>query len=320
MFSRRLQQGLGDVNSVSQTWISGAAGSEAANGSFGTWRGRPVEIGGTWMDTNATTQIQGPSWSVGPGAQWGQFTGCMDIAPGAIWLADGESWANAASGSYDTRWTTFWTNLKNNWSPRDPSKLYVRFAHEYNLTGNPWTVTPANVTNFVTAWRRWHAIKQTILPLANLTWCPNAGNSYQSSYDIRTSYPGDDYVDVIAVDWYNNWPWVNSAADFQTKIQSMQSFGAPQGIEKWRQYALSRGKPMAISEWSSAANPAGAGGGGDAPVFMEQLYAWISQNAGHGPGQLKYEVLFNIAGYNDSYKLYPTTDQPLAAARYAQLW
>lgn len=301
-------------------WLSGASGTEAGNGTFATWRGTPVAIGGTWMDTNATAQTEGPSWSFDPGGPWANHTEAMDIAPGSIWLAAGESWASAAAGAYDARWTTFWTNLKNTWAPRDPSKLYVRFAHEYNLTENPWRVDPAQVNNFITAWRRWHAIKQTVLPQANLTWCPNAGNGYQAIYDIRSSYPGDAYVDVIGVDWYNNWPWVNSASAFTTKINQTQSFGAPQGIEKWREYALSRGKPMAICEWSSAANPAGAGGGGDAPVFMEQLHAWLTANGGNGPGQVVYEVLFNVPGYSDSFQLYPSTDQPLAAARYRELF
>lgn len=318
--ARRKQRVAVALSGGSGVWLSGASGSQAANGTFGTWRGTPIGIGGVWMDTNETAHLMGPQWSLGPGNLWGSYNGPIDIAPGGIWLSAGESWASAAAGAYDGRWTTFWQRLAQYWAPRDPSLLYVRLAHEYNITSSPWRVVPGQEANFVTAWRRWHAIKQSILPSANLSWCPNCGSSYHASYDIRSTYPGDAYVDVVSTDWYNNWPWVNTEAAFLTKINQTETGGAPVGIERWRQFAQSRGKPMAISEWASAANPSGVGGGGDAPVFMEQLHAWLSQYGGTGAGQVLYEVLFNISGYNDSYMLYPTTDQPLAAERYRQLF
>lgn len=301
-------------------WWSGASGSYAGNGSFATWRETPLGIGGVWMDTNETAMLMGPEWSLKPGNLWGNFNGPMDIAPGGLWRAAGETWAAAAAGAYDGRWTTFWARLGQYWAPRDPALLYVRLAHEYNITSSPWRLEPGQEANFITAWRRWHSIKQSILPAAKLTWCPNCGNSYHTSYDIRDTYPGDAYVDVIGTDWYNTWPWVNTVADFAVKINQVQANNAPQGIEKWRQYAASRGKPMAISEWASSSNPSSSAGGGDAPVFMEQLYGWLQQHGGTGAGKLLYEVFFNVAGYSDGYEIYPTNNQPLAAARYRDLF
>lgn len=292
-------------------FYSGAAVNGASDGSFGIWRGTAVQIGGTWNDSlDAQTAL----YTIKPGAEWGSWDGPLDIAIGAIYSSNGETWAAAASGSYDNRWRTSLNNLKT-YRGSKTGTTYIRFAHEFNGNWTPWAVTGSNSANFVSAWKRFRALQQEIFPQAKLVFCPNDGTSGSLSLDWRNAFPGASYVDVMSVDTYNQYPWVNTVTNFNSKINSTDSYGAPLGIEKHRQFALSQGLPFAVSEWSSNADM------GDAPVYIEQFYNWVSANKGNGAGNVKYEILFNSVSYGTGqFSLYPTTRQPLSAAKYQQLF
>ena len=47
-------------------------------------------------------------------------------------------------------------------------------------------------------------------------------------------------------------------------------------------------------------------------------------NGGTKPGQVVYEIYFNVEGFNSNYQLYnknqPSAFQPLSASKYMTLW
>ena len=216
------------------TWLSGASGDGAASGAFGTWRGTPIGIGGTWNDS---VDAEVNEWTIQPGAEWGTWSGPF------------------------------------------------------------------------------RALQLAILPGSHLVFCPNDGTSASLSLDWRAAFPGNQYVDVMSVDSYNQYPWVNTFADFQSKINTTNSYGAPVGIEKHRLYSASVGLPFAVSEWASNASM------GDAPFYIDCMKNWFNTNAGTGAGQLLYEIYFNVLNYNSGvFALYPTNTQPKTAAEYVALF
>ena len=296
-------------------WLSGASDESAADGSFGEWRGRPVEVVGTWIDTTVESQINGIGRAIGPASKWSNWTGPLDIAVGAIFA--GETWADAATGSYDDRWAAALQTLKDQWGERDPANLYIRFAHEFNGNWYPWSVRPDEIEDFKRSWNRFTERTRKLLPTAKMVWSGNSGTRWD--YDVRTAFPGVDTVDVVSVDWYNSYPFVESADGFAEKIDLVEANGGPIGVEQWRRFAESVGLPLAISEWSSAAADSG-GGGGDSPVFFELFHAWLAEHSGPAAGQVLYEVLFNVPGYESKFELYPETSQPTAAEKYRELW
>lgn len=294
---------------VAASALSGASGDGAASGAFAAWRGTPVQIGGTWNDSYDAQTAQ---WTIQAGAEWGSWNLDLDIAVGAIYKDRGETWAAAAAGSYDARWTTALNAIKKAWGTRTGT-LHLRFAHEFNGDWTPWRVSGSEVTSFVAAWKRFHALQTAILPTAKLVFCPNDGSSASLALDWRKAFPGSDVVDEMSVDSYNQYPFVNTASAFTSKINGVDSYGAPVGIEKHRLFAASVGLPLAISEWSTNADM------GDGDVFVQQFHDWVAAHAGTGAGQVPYEIQFNVGNYGTGqFQVYPVNRQPKAAAAYVQ--
>jgi hypothetical protein len=260
------------------------------DGSFAAWRGTPLGIAGTWSD-NDNDQVG--LWSIRPGGELASWQKSLDIAIGAI--GPGETWAAAAQGAYDSRWRQSLTNLHDFWGSR-PGTLYIRFAHEMNGNWYPWAVNQGNVGDFVAAWKHFRALQQQIFPASKLVFCVNR-ESVGSGFDWRKSFPGAQYVDVMSVDYYNQWPYVGTDADWAASLNQTDQYGAPKGLQAHLDFARSVGLPLAVSEWSGNADQ------GDSPVFIRHMHDYFAQHGGTGAGQLLYDILFNVPGYNGQFVL-----------------
>lgn len=317
---------FGSAATSSGTWWSGQSNATTTkDGSFAAWRERSVEIAGNWASTaSESDSISAAWWEVGAGdPQHSSYANIprVDYAIGAMIDNSGETWAQAATGAYDARWAQQLQQLKGAWANRLPSNMYIRFAHEFNGNWYPWKVAPSDITNFKNAWIRFKNLRDQHFPGAQIVWCPNEQSSY--SYSISELYPGDTYVDVVAIDSYNWWPFVTTQAEWNSKITRTQN-GGPGGLESYRQFAQLHGKPFAISEWSNVGINTG-GGGGESPQFMEYFYSWLQANGSQTPasGKVLYEIVFNITGYNEHFSLFPLdleTGNTTTAQRYKELW
>lgn len=79
--------------------------------------------------------------------------------------------------------------------------IYLRLAHEMNGNWYPWGAANGNTPEtYVAFWRHVHDIfEQNKVKNVKWVWCVN--NDPAST--IKSYYPGDNYVDVVAVDGYN---------------------------------------------------------------------------------------------------------------------
>lgn len=294
--------------------LLGASGNGAGDGTFAAQLASgAIQVGATWNDS---ADAQTAQYTIQSGAEWGAWSGPLDLAVGGIFKGSGDSWSAAASGSYDSRWTTCLNTVASAWGGRSKANLFIRFAHELNgsfMTN--WSVSSSEVASYVTAFRRFVGLQRSILPGSRVVWPLNDGTS--TGFDFRTAYPGDDYVDVIGVDTYNQYPWVNDTASWDAKINSVDSNGTPVGIEAWRQYAQSKGKPICFPEWANCGDTAGGGGGGDSPNYIQWMHDYFTAHAGTGPGQVWYAVLFNQW---TQFQVWPTTLQPNSWARYKTIF
>jgi hypothetical protein len=297
-----------DSGPVSQmVWMSGVAGAQTASGEFADWRGTPTELAGTWSDNNDNMVNL---WQLRSGAEYDSWDGSLDIAIGAI--DESESWGEAAEGAYDERWRESLMNLRDAWGTRTGT-VYIRFAHEMNGDWFPWAVTADNHLDFIEAWKRFRELQQELFPAAQLVFCVNRV-SVNSGIDWRETFPGVEYVDVMGVDYYNWVAELGTDEQWQAAITHTDEFGGPIGIEGHRQFAENVGLPLAVPEWSGDADVA------DSPEFFTRLFGYFSDHAGTGAGQILYEILFNVEGYDERFRLYPETRMPESAAVYQQFW
>jgi hypothetical protein len=289
-------------------WVSGASGSGVDDDAFGDWRGSPVEIAATWADAEVALQTSLPQ--LRRGEEYGSWDKDLDFAIGAI--GEGETWAEAADGDYDRRWRTSLTNLERLWGTRSGT-LYIRFAHEMNGDWYPWAVNAENHEDFMTAWRRFRELQQDVFPDAKLVFCLSR-ESVNSDIDWRETFPGAEYVDVLGVDYYNQYPYVETAEEFAEAATELDEFGGPKGIQGYLDFAREQGLPLAVPEWGGNADE------GDAPGFIYSMYELFAREGGSGPGQVLYEIYFNVSGYDDKFQLYPDTEMPDSAEQYRRLW
>ena len=328
-------------------WLTGASGNSASNGNFATWRGRPevavlavggdgtvgallpalvdptgggggrpLGIVGTWNDSR---EAQTAQWSL---ENYNHWVGNVDNAIGAIF--SGESWGAAASGAYDSRWVTA-LKKANSLRVGKPGIMYLRFAHEFNGTWYDWSVRSGQEANFRAAWRRFHGLFKTHCDARHkLVYSPNWDNV--NGVNMPACWPGDEYVDVVSPDYYNQWPYNNTTSGWWSTMNT-GTVTDPKGMEKWRQFAQAHGKPMGVSEWGDKAFDGGSGsGGGDSPNFMTNMWNWFNDHkpakgVAAGPGQMQYDIYFNVENFGSGqFRIYPETSMPIAAATYASLW
>ncbi|PWJ52648.1 hypothetical protein SAMN06264364_11819 [Quadrisphaera granulorum] len=286
-----------------QTWLSGASGDGAADGALGKWRGDPVDIVGTWADQGDNqTQL----YSIAPGGEVADFDGAIDIAPGG--LQDGDTWTAAADGAYDDRWRESLTRMAELRQGRGTT--YIRPFHEFNLGGWNWSVGPRDAEDFKAAWARYRAIQQEVFPEARLVYGVNVTSS-GTDLDWRTTWPGAGQADVLGVDTYNGWPTITSDEEFQAQLDARGEDGIPIGLDAYREQAAEWGVPLAVPEWSGRAEM------GDESAYVTGMVDWFAANAGDGPGQLVYEILFNAPQDDGNFQLFADdTRMPASAQAY----
>jgi len=286
-----------------QGWSSGAAGAEAENGSFATWRGEPLGVVGVWCDTSAQEQQD-----LSAVATYNGFHGDLDVAVGG--LVTGETWQQAAAGDFVDRWTTSVRNLRA--MRQGKGVTYIRFAHEMNGDWFAWSVTSATLASYKTAYRLYASIVRKEFPEARLTWSPNGGNHADATADQM--YPGDDVVDVIGPDIYDGYPEATTAAAFNEASAMWSDSATPRGLAAWQAYAARKGKPIALPEWGLPY--------GDHPEFIKGVHAVVAAHAATAgssmnAGRFVYDVYYNV---EDKFKIYNGQLVQAGAAYKALTW
>lgn len=193
----------------------------------------------------------------------------------------------------------------------DNNRTVIRLGWEMNGNWYAWSATIGREASFISAWRHVvTAIRAGGATSVQFDWCVNKGN--QSNTNGWAAYPGDDYVDILGVDFYDYWDPSFTDAQFNgnaAKVPSLNDVAA---------YCTAHGKQIALDEWGLAHD---AYGGNDNPFFIQKVWNWISAHA----GLLAYETTYDDKGAPDTlhHKLSsPEGDtwNPQAGALYKRLW
>ncbi|HSL59054.1 MAG TPA: DUF4214 domain-containing protein, partial [Acidimicrobiales bacterium] len=141
------------------------------------------------------------------------------------------------------------------------------------------------VADVVTAWRRWVDIMRAV-PGNRFTVDWNPAGGQHALRDAERAYPGDPWVDRIALDVYDGWyhrGWRPGIDPVPTPAERdavwREILDGDRGLRFWRDFAAARGKPLSFPEWGLrtwAESDGRVHGGGDHPVFVQRMHALIS--------------------------------------------
>ncbi|MBE3203471.1 MULTISPECIES: glycoside hydrolase family 26 protein [Parafrankia] len=267
-------------------------------------RGSAVNVVLTFADRGSWETITHP-WVGGSTEKFAGFAGTWVISQPFFPTGQG-SISACASGAYNSHWAEFGRWLVSKGRPA----TIVRLAWEFNGTWFEWSVR-GNPSAWASCYRQVVSAVRSTDPQARFDWAMNAHSS--SPWD---AYPGDDYVDIIGIDSYDQWPASTTAEIFDK--QCNQAVGLCAAIA----FARAHGKQFSVPEWglvASSGTEAGRSGqaGGDNPVYIQQMYETFRANA----DVLAYETYFkdSRAGNVHSSLINPN-ENPKSSAVYASLW
>jgi len=159
------------------------------------------------------------------------------------WITDENGALNSIiSGKHDEYMLKFLKAAKEIGQP-----IFLRFAHEMNGDWYPWSGTKNNCEAsgpelYSKAWKHLHTLIYNNVNAKNikLVWCVNHDNLPLEKWnDFGAYYPGDEFVDWIALDGYN-WGY-----------EKWQSFDEVFSGAYKKVLSIS-GKPLMIAEFASA--------------------------------------------------------------------
>ncbi len=177
------------------------------------------------------------------------------------------SLAAGAKGEYDKYFSMLGQTLVD----LGGKDAYLRIGIEFNGDWFPWSASKdpaAFKTYFVRIVRRLREVENSNF---KMVWNPNMGRGKIAPDRV---YPGDAFVDVIAMDVYNQ-SWRSEDRDPIVRWKYMRS--QPYGLDWLRKFAAKHRKRIAIPEWGTGSRPDGHGFGDD-PMFIEGMIAWMRES------------------------------------------
>jgi beta-mannanase len=229
-----------------------------------------------------------------------RFSGKMSFSQ-PLW-AKSDNASMCANGGLDQHYRNIATGLKNAGFP----DALIRLGWEHNGDWFWWHATPDTAGQWVQCFRHAYDAFKSVDPRFVIAWNPN-NSSDIAGLDTRTTYPGDDKVDVIGPDLYDHFPSYPDQSAWDANYNLTQN-GSPHGIGAWIAFASAHNKPMTFPEWGLDRNNST-----DNPFFINKMADTFATL--RSQGKLYWESYFNLEGCT-----FQVTDgcNPNASAAYVQ--
>lgn len=165
----------------------------------------------------------------------------------------------------------------------------LRLGHEFDGDWFPWSAM-ASCEGYIDAYRHVADVVREESPDFRLEW--TGGLRHFDEWGL-CAYPGDDVVDIIGLDVYDQGGplseftgsgWVDPVAVWNEQF-------APR-LASHLAFAVERGKPVSYPEWGLVLGRDDSAHGGDNPHFITSMAEWFRSLADTGPGSLEYQAYF----------------------------
>jgi len=223
---------------------------------FETWLGHPVDgvLGYTgnasWDDYDGSV-----GWATG---LW------KDLDRRILWsvplIPTGASLDDAAAGMYDDHYKKAAQTLAS-YRPQD-AELYVRTGWEFNGDWFPWAAKD-KAQAFAGAFQHFVMQFRSVSDRFVIDWNVNVGDVGMNPED---AYPGDDYVDIVSMDFYWNTQW--DPKDPEDAWNSMLT--RKWGLQWHQDFAAAHGKRTSYAEWGVMSDDAGP--------YIQHARDWFAQH------------------------------------------
>jgi hypothetical protein len=245
--------------------------------------GRPVDIVQDAIRRETWDQLDDPSDELEPW-QESRFAS-YDFVLNVGMLPHNEgSLAEGAAGAYDDRFRQLAERLVE----EGFGDAIIRLGHEANAHWFDWAAAQ-DPNAYVQYFRRIVEVMRDV-PGSDFRfdWTVARGSQAVPADSI---YPGDDVVDIIGMDVYDQDPEHPPGEERWQKFRTQ-----PYGLDWLSGFAAARGKPISIGEWGVAATDNG-NGGGDNPYFIDRMHEWIDSNS------VLYHVYFEVDAEDGAHRL-----------------
>jgi len=326
------------VNRSGLPWVSGADmisdGDPSQMTKFGTWRGRELDCcsafmgGGYWNKGKTLAGWVGGVTTKRNGVieKIKNTDRIVSFAYPMLLIDDDHNFAKCVNDSeYLKTYQANANEIKAIYGTASSADtIYVRIGWEANQ-GYQWSFDMGTTPDeYIPAWRKIALIWKNTCPNAKIVWnIIKSGKSNLASY-----YPGDDVVDIISLDMYDNGyqgGYITTEAQWQKqKGVYVPSTGEVTGWDGIVQFGKAKKKDFAIDEWGCSFNKDGQSP--DNPTnnsfFAGRMFKWFNELTNAGI-VIAFENYFNGAIANrilnaDGETLY--VNSPNVGKAYKAAW
>ncbi|MFC3124609.1 glycoside hydrolase family 26 protein [Pseudoroseomonas globiformis] len=232
-----------------------AANDPALVGKFENWLGCRVDFLMVFTDQASWEGIGWPSWFIN------QFKA---LNKPTLWsvamIPRGSSLKEAATGKYN-RYYVSAAKLLAQTKPFPDGTIPIRIGWEMNGDWFPWAAQ-GKEADFVATFRHIVDSYRSVSDKFRFEWNVN----YGQRMDVMKAYPGDNYVDILGMDFY--WKPQYEGNDPVSAFEKMRDHRV--GLRWLEEMAKQKGKPTAYSEWGVQGN--------NAAPFIKLVRDWIAQH------------------------------------------
>ncbi|MCA0437726.1 MAG: hypothetical protein M9891_13795 [Austwickia sp.] len=288
---------------LSGVWVGGQPYADAWHG-FGQYRGAPVDAVLGYSDNKSWDAIK----HSGNISLFAKFPGTFVYGLGLLPTRGGGagSLRDVADGKHDDVWRAVGAGLVK----YNRKRSIVRIGFEANGTWFSWGATAETAEDFKAAFRRVAGIlrESGAEPVIDFDIGCGVGLTGDSDHmaPLTKLYPGDDVVDVMGCDTYDD------KGTGAGNPAALGKTGNGPSLKETLDFAKERGKLLVVPEWGLDHTY----GPGDHADYITTMYKFFDENADH----IALEIYFNEGTTDIKSSLWQPDQNPESAKEYARIW